>query len=202
MTTWPEPPAVQSIGGEHGSAANRQASANPYYLALPQDLHDPQIRRMCCNLNPKFAYILSTRPNPDLDPDPDPDLFPPASPVLFLFAQVSSGAEGAGNSVPRPDPVSALASARCFHLHGSHPSSARTGQSSCGTRHLPSAIPDSEFGDPELGPLCMRDMLRNATFWGFFEILGSRFSTQVLNGNMVVAICLSALFSTTINATA
>ncbi len=34
----------------------------------------------------------------------------------------------------------------------------------CGTGHLPSAIPDSEFGDPELGPLCMRYMLRNATF--------------------------------------
>ena len=26
---------------------------------------------------------------------------------------------------------------------------------------------------PELGSLCMRDMLRNATFSGFFEILGS-----------------------------
>ena len=46
-------------------------------------------------------------------------------------------------------------------------------QSSCGTRHLPPAIPDSEFGDPELGPLGMRYMLRNATFFGFFEILGN-----------------------------
>ena len=43
-----------------------------------------------------------------------------------------------------------------------------------GTRHLPSAIPDSEFGDPELGPLCMRHMLRNATFLGFFENLGNQ----------------------------
>src|SRR5208282_3790443 len=54
------------------------------------------------------------------------------------------------------------------------PSSPRTGQSSCGTRHLPSAIPDSEFGDPELGPLGMRHMLRNATFFGFFENLENR----------------------------
>jgi hypothetical protein len=37
--------------------------------------------------------------------------------------------------------------------------------------HLPSAIPASEFGDPEWGPLCMRDTLRNATFLGFFENL-------------------------------
>src|SRR5271157_4860661 len=29
-------------------------------------------------------------------------------------------------------------------------------QSSCGTRHLPTALPDAEFGDPELGPLGMR----------------------------------------------
>ena len=36
-----------------------------------------------------------------------------------------------------------------------------------------SIIPDSEFGDPELGPLCMRHMLRNATFFGFFENLGN-----------------------------
>ena len=40
--------------------------------------------------------------------------------------------------------------------------------------HLPSALPDSEFGDPELGPLGMRDMLRNATFSGFFETLGTQ----------------------------
>jgi len=39
---------------------------------------------------------------------------------------------------------------------------------------LPSTLPDSEFGDPELGPLGMRDMLRNATFSGFFEILGTQ----------------------------
>jgi hypothetical protein len=44
----------------------------------------------------------------------------------------------------------------------------------CGTRHLPSAIPDSEFGDPELGPLCLRQMLRNATFFRFFESLGNQ----------------------------
>jgi len=44
---------------------------------------------------------------------------------------------------------------------------------SLATRHSPSVIPDSEFGDPELGPLCMRYMLRNATFFGFFEILGN-----------------------------
>ncbi len=39
---------------------------------------------------------LNLNPNLDLDPDldPDPDLFPPASPVLFLFVQDSSGAEG------------------------------------------------------------------------------------------------------------
>jgi hypothetical protein len=44
---------------------------------------------------------------------------------------------------------------------------------SLATRHLPPAIPDSEFGDSELGPLGMRYMLRNATFFGFFEILGN-----------------------------
>ena len=38
---------------------------------------------------------------------------------------------------------------------------------------------DSEFGDSELGPPGMRDMLRNATFFGFFEILGNWFSMQV-----------------------
>ena len=43
----------------------------------------------------------------------------------------------------------------------------------CGTRHLPSAIPDSDFGDPASGPLCRRDILRNATFFGFFENLGN-----------------------------
>src|SRR5271157_6368328 len=74
----------------------------------------------------------------------------------------------------RAHPYTRVESARCFHLHASHPSSPRTGQSSCGTRHLPSAIADSEFGDPELGPLCMRDMLRNATFFGFFESLGNQ----------------------------
>src|SRR5208337_1734320 len=37
---------------------------------------------------------LDLDPDLDPDPDPDPDLFPPASPVLFLFVQDSSGAEG------------------------------------------------------------------------------------------------------------
>ena len=54
-------------------------------------------------------------------------------------------------------------------------------QSSCGTRHLPSAIPDSEFGDSELGPLGMRYMLRNATFFGFFENFEYQDSTQTIN---------------------
>ena len=47
-------------------------------------------------------------------------------------------------------------------------------QSSCGTRHLPTALPDAEFGDPELGPLGMRDMLRNATFFGLDEAASPR----------------------------
>src|SRR5208337_5366305 len=51
-----------------------------------------------------------------------------------------------------------------FTFMAATPTSPRTGQSSCGTRHLPSAIGDSELLDPELGPLGMRDMLRNATF--------------------------------------
>jgi hypothetical protein len=38
------------------------------------------------------------------------------------------------------------------------------------TRHSPPAMPDSRFGDPEWGPLCMRDMLQFATFSGFFAI--------------------------------
>ena len=29
------------------------------------------------------------------------------------------------------------------------------------------------WSDPELRPLCMRDMLRNARFFGFFENLGN-----------------------------
>jgi len=45
-TAGPEPRAVQSIRGELGSAANRQAFASPYYLVIPQDLHDPQIKRV------------------------------------------------------------------------------------------------------------------------------------------------------------
>jgi hypothetical protein len=53
------------------------------------------------------------------------------------------------------------------------PRSHKKVMSRCGTRHLPSAIPDSEFGDPELGPLWMRHMLRNATFFGFLENLGN-----------------------------
>ncbi len=43
------------------------------------------------------------------------------------------------------------------------PYSLATHHSPLTTRHLPSAIPDSEFGDPELGPFCMHDTLRNAT---------------------------------------
>jgi|GEM_PF-3031917 len=66
-----------------------------------------------------------------------------------------------------------------FTLMAATPTSPRTGQSSCGTRHLPSAMPDSEVGDPELGPLGMRHMLRNATFFGFFENLGN----QVFDAN-------------------
>src|SRR5271157_31477 len=46
----------------------------------------------------------------------------------------------------------------------------------CGTRHLPSALPDSEFGDPEWGPLCMHDMLQKATFLGFLQSTRTRFS--------------------------
>jgi len=45
-TAGPEPHAVQSIRGEPGSAKNRQALASPYYPAIPQDLHDPQIRQI------------------------------------------------------------------------------------------------------------------------------------------------------------
>jgi len=45
-TAGPEPRAVQSIRGEPGSAANRQTFASPYYLAIPQGLHDPQIKRV------------------------------------------------------------------------------------------------------------------------------------------------------------
>jgi len=36
--------------------------------------------------------------------------------------------------------------------------------------HLPSAMPDSDFGDPGRGLFCMHDMLRFATFSGFFAI--------------------------------
>ncbi len=45
-TAGPEPRAVQSIRGEPGSAANRQAFASPYYLAIPQELHDPHFRQI------------------------------------------------------------------------------------------------------------------------------------------------------------
>src|SRR5208282_4165600 len=103
-------------------------------------------------------------------PFPSWDKIPILSFVQFLMTR--------WESCSTPDPVSALASARCVHLHGSHPSSPRTGQSSCGTRHLPTALPDPEFGDPELGPLCMRDILRKATFSGFFENLRKQVLTQ------------------------
>ena len=49
-------------------------------------------------------------------------------------------------------------------------------QSSCGTRHLPSAIPDSEFGDSELGPLGMRYMLRLACVTCYEMLRFSAFS--------------------------
>src|SRR5271166_2509833 len=53
-------------------------------------------------------------------------------------------------------------------------------QSSCGTRHLPPPYtrlrlyPTPSSATRTWGPLCMRYMLRNATFLGFFEILGNR----------------------------
>ena len=50
----------------------------------------------------------------------------------------------------------------------------------CGTRHLPTALPDSEFGDPELGPISMRDMLQNATFFRLFENLRNQVLTQAV----------------------
>src|SRR5208282_6126591 len=43
---WPEARAVRSIRGDPGNATNRQAFANPYYLAFPQGLHDPQTKRL------------------------------------------------------------------------------------------------------------------------------------------------------------
>jgi hypothetical protein len=51
-------------------------------------------------------------------------------------------------------------------------------QSSCGTRHLPTALPDAEFGDLELGPLWMRHMLRNATFCPLFGPFYPHFAIQ------------------------
>jgi len=36
------------------------------------------------------------------------------------------------------------------------------------------------WSDPELGPLGMRDMLRNATFSGFFENLRNQVLTQTV----------------------
>jgi hypothetical protein len=77
---------------------------------------------------------------------------------------------------------------RCVHLHGTHPSSPRAGQSSWGTLHPPSAIPNSEFGDPELGPLYNRDMLRKATVFRLFDSLENQGSTQVLSKQLVLAI--------------
>jgi hypothetical protein len=45
-TAWPEPRAVQSIRGAPSRPANRQGFANPSCPAVPQDWHDPQIRRV------------------------------------------------------------------------------------------------------------------------------------------------------------
>src|SRR5271157_4614696 len=45
-----------------------------------------------------------------------------------------------------------------------------TRHSPLATRHSPPALPESEFGDPEWSLFCMRDMLPNATFSGFFAI--------------------------------
>ena len=58
---------------------NRQTLAIHYNLAIPLRLHHPHIRR---------GWF------PSLNLDPDLDLFPPASPVIFLLVQGSSGAKG------------------------------------------------------------------------------------------------------------
>ena len=44
-TAWPEPRPVRSFRGESSRAQNRQDFASPSYLAFPQSLHNPQIRR-------------------------------------------------------------------------------------------------------------------------------------------------------------
>jgi len=46
-TGWSELRAVWSIRHELGRVGNRQAFPSPSYPAFPQDLHDPQIRRVC-----------------------------------------------------------------------------------------------------------------------------------------------------------
>ena len=51
-----------------------------------------------------------------------------------------------------------------YLVTGHCPYSLTTHHSLLATRHLPPAIPDSEFGDSELGPLGMRYMIRKATF--------------------------------------
>ena len=50
-----------------------------------------------------------------------------------------------GPNIAGIDPLTA----RCVHLHDSHPSSTRTGQSSWGTRNLSSTLPNFEFSDPK-----------------------------------------------------
>jgi len=100
------------------------------------------------------------------------------------FAQVVLGwgnARGWGRAAVMPDPVRRQRHRRS--VVPSHGPVARDQRrtlvavgihSPLATRHSPPALPDSEFGDPELGPLCMHDMLRNATFCGVFEIMEAR----------------------------
>ena len=93
------------------------------------------------------------------------------------------------NRSPSPTPAGGpVAKPEITRSGMGHPLSARREtwlapnvQSSSGTRHLPPAIPDSEFGDSELGPLGIRYMLRNATFFGFFENFENQASTQAIN---------------------
>jgi hypothetical protein len=70
-TTRPEPRAIRSIRGEPGNAANRQAFASPSNLALPQRLHDPQIRRVGFHVSmntPRAALPLWRRAGLRLTP--------------------------------------------------------------------------------------------------------------------------------------
>src|SRR5208337_2925347 len=96
---------------------------------------------------------------------------PPSVPISTMYPVIT--APGSTSARPHQDPAQSASNAPCAFSRSFCPPEVAQ-HDACRQGHLPSTLPDSEFGDPELGPLGMRDMLRNAAFSGFFETLGTQ----------------------------